>query len=296
MTTPLPPAGWVPDPQHPGQQRWWDGAQWTEFTTAWAQDGTRPPTPSTVGPLRPRPTGPTGSRVRRAISARPKVAAGVGIAAAALILVGAIGIGANAAGGSSDADLAVAPAASTTAEPAARPAATPTPSASAKPSRTATSTPKPSPTPTPVTRVETAETSEAIGYGQSSYEDGNVDVGTTVVVTAGVPGTKVSRWEITTVDGVETGRVLVAETVTVSPVDEVTAIGIRQPPPPPAPEPVPDAGGCDPNYAGVCVPIASDVDCAGGSGNGPAYVAGPVQVIGSDIYDLDRDGDGIACD
>ncbi|WP_245906000.1 hypothetical protein [Mycolicibacterium palauense] len=50
-----------------------------------------------------------------------------------------------------------------------------------------------------------------------------------------------------------------------------------------------------PNYAGACVPIASDVDCAGGSGNGPAYVAGPVQVIGTDIYGLDRDGDGVGC-
>lgn len=52
---------------------------------------------------------------------------------------------------------------------------------------------------------------------------------------------------------------------------------------------------CDPNYSG-CVPIASDVDCAGGKGNGPAYVRGPVSVIGTDIYDLDRDGDGTACD
>jgi hypothetical protein len=53
---------------------------------------------------------------------------------------------------------------------------------------------------------------------------------------------------------------------------------------------------CDPNYAWACVPIASDVDCAGGSGNGPAYVQGPVKVIGYDIYDLDRDGDGIGCE
>ncbi len=52
---------------------------------------------------------------------------------------------------------------------------------------------------------------------------------------------------------------------------------------------------CDPNYSG-CVPIASDVDCAGGPGNGPAYVKGPVNVIGEDIYDLDRDGDGIGCE
>jgi len=52
---------------------------------------------------------------------------------------------------------------------------------------------------------------------------------------------------------------------------------------------------CDPNYD-PCVPVASDVDCAGGSGNGPAYVQGPVTVIGTDIYGLDRDGDGIGCD
>jgi hypothetical protein len=52
---------------------------------------------------------------------------------------------------------------------------------------------------------------------------------------------------------------------------------------------------CDPNYSG-CVPIASDVDCAGGSGDGPAYVKGPVEVIGKDIYRLDRDGDGIGCE
>jgi resuscitation-promoting factor RpfB len=56
------------------------------------------------------------------------------------------------------------------------------------------------------------------------------------------------------------------------------------------------ADGCDPNYANKCVPIASDVDCASGSGNGPAYVDGPVYVVGSDIYDLDRDGDGVACE
>jgi resuscitation-promoting factor RpfB len=56
------------------------------------------------------------------------------------------------------------------------------------------------------------------------------------------------------------------------------------------------AQDCDANYGGVCVPIASDVDCAQGSGNGPAYVTGPVYVIGSDIYGLDRDGDGVACE
>jgi hypothetical protein len=39
------------------------------------------------------------------------------------------------------------------------------------------------------------------------------------------------------------------------------------------------------------LPLASDYDCRGGSGNGPKY-SGPVRVTGSDPYDLDRDGDG----
>nr|WP_243703784.1 hypothetical protein [Mycobacterium marinum] len=60
--------------------------------------------------------------------------------------------------------------------------------------------------------------------------------------------------------------------------------------------PAASAEPCDPNYSGACVPIASDVACAGGSGNGPAYVSGPVTVIGKDIYELDRDGNGVACE
>jgi len=73
----------------------------------------------------------------------------------------------------------------------------------------------------------------------------------------------------------------------------------KQAAPAPVPAPVteePKPGpACDPNYSG-CVPVASDVDCAGGSGDGPAYVQGPIRVIGKDIYGLDRDGDGIACE
>ncbi len=53
---------------------------------------------------------------------------------------------------------------------------------------------------------------------------------------------------------------------------------------------------CHSSYTGACVPLASDVDCAGGSGNGPKYVRGPVRVIGPDVYGLDRDRDGIGCE
>lgn len=62
------------------------------------------------------------------------------------------------------------------------------------------------------------------------------------------------------------------------------------------PESTTSASSCDPNYSGGCVPIASDVDCAGGGGNGPAYVEGPITVVGRDVYKLDRDGDGTACE
>jgi resuscitation-promoting factor RpfB len=54
------------------------------------------------------------------------------------------------------------------------------------------------------------------------------------------------------------------------------------------------SGNCTDGYH-PCLPPASDYDCRGGSGNGPKY-SGPVRVTGSDPYDLDRDGDGKACE
>jgi hypothetical protein len=58
-----------------------------------------------------------------------------------------------------------------------------------------------------------------------------------------------------------------------------------------------DSGSdCDPNYEGQCLdPNSADYDCEDGSGNGPDYT-GPVTVVGDDHFDLDRDGDGSACE
>ncbi len=65
-------------------------------------------------------------------------------------------------------------------------------------------------------------------------------------------------------------------------------------PPPPSP---PTENNCDPNYKGACLdPNAYDYDCAGGEGDGPNYVSGPVYVVGDDPFDLDRDGDRVACE
>lgn len=52
------------------------------------------------------------------------------------------------------------------------------------------------------------------------------------------------------------------------------------------------SSGCDYD---PCLAPASDYDCAGGSGDGPAYT-GYVRVIGGDPYDLDSDGDGVGCE
>ncbi|MDO9355856.1 MAG: G5 domain-containing protein [Solirubrobacteraceae bacterium] len=119
------------------------------------------------------------------------------------------------------------------------------------------------------------------------------DVRASLDATIGVNGTKVTTYRVKYVDGEEVSRELASEAVTVAPVNEVTSNGTRQP----APVPLVQAPSkCDGNYEGVCVPIDSDVDCEGGSGDGPSYIDGPLRVVGTDVYDLDRDGDGIACD
>ncbi len=65
--------------------------------------------------------------------------------------------------------------------------------------------------------------------------------------------------------------------------------------PAPAPTQTPTPTNCTQGYS-PCLPPASDYDCAGGSGDGPEYVYGTVQVTGSDPYGLDSDNDGVGCE
>jgi hypothetical protein len=54
---------------------------------------------------------------------------------------------------------------------------------------------------------------------------------------------------------------------------------------------------CHPNYKGKCLKMnVGDYDCAGGSGNGPNYVTGPVRVVGADPFRLDANHDGVGCE
>jgi hypothetical protein len=77
--------------------------------------------------------------------------------------------------------------------------------------------------------------------------------------------------------------------VDTSPPPTVTEPPSTEPPVTAAPSP-----DCTPGYD-PCIAPGPDVDCAGGSGNGPRYVDGPVNVTGSDPYGLDSDHDGIGC-
>ena len=87
----------------------------------------------------------------------------------------------------------------------------------------------------------------------------------------------------------------------VAPSSAITLVIAKALPPPPTTQPRPppttSARNCHPSYEGACLdPTASDYDCAGGSGNGPKYVQGPVKVRPPDPFDLDADADGLGCE
>jgi len=136
----------------------------------------------------------------------------------------------------------------------------------------------------PTVKKRTITKIQTIPFRTRRVNDPTLAKGTTRVRTRGVAGRKILVYRVTFTDGVQTGKRLLRQEVAKAPVTRVIAVGTTENP------------QCDPNYSGACVPIASDVDCAGGSGNGPAYVQGPVRVVGTDIYALDADGDGIGCD
>lgn len=308
--------GWFPDPTDHSRLRWWDGSAWSagvsQNGTVWDEPLTEP-APAVVRRRMPlwgwvliglvllipvlllspfiAPialviliTGivglSKGSRTWLRLKSR-RAAVGVTASAAVLLLI---------TGGVSAAAFSHPSAPLPVAEPARfadsgqMTQATPTPTS--KPTKT------PTPTPTPVTTTREEVVTEPIAFDQTTIEDANMQRGQTAISTAGQAGEHALTYTVTLVDGVETGRVVTSDVVTVPPVAQVTSVGIYDAPPPPPPA----ESGCDSNYADACVPIASDVDCAWGTGDGPAYFDGVARVVGSDPYDLDRDGDGLACE
>lgn len=153
------------------------------------------------------------------------------------------------------------------------------PLADGSPGALADASPTVAPQPTVETRTVTEE--QQIPFTETTVSDASLPAGTRKVRTPGVAGVRTVVYEVTLTNGRQTAKRMVRETISAAPVTQVVAIGTRE-------------QQCDPNYRGACVPIASDVDCLG-AGRGPVYVQGPVQVVGSDIYRLDRNHDGIGC-
>lgn len=248
--------------------------------------------PAAYGPVSGVPGGGLPRRSRLGPGQRAALYVGGGTLAVLLLCglgvtaVGAlVGAGDPAPGTAVNAGRTGTPAAGASNAVAGAPAPT-APSATA-PTATEPAVPTPSATPlaapTPVVEKKTVTETRSVPFPKRTVKDSSLAKGKTKVRTRGVAGVKTLTYEVTLTDGVETARRLVRQQVTRDPVTEVVAVGTKE------------TRRCDPNYSG-CVPIASDVDCAGGSGNGPAYVRGPVRVIGKDIYGLDHDNDGYGCE
>lgn len=318
----MQPPGWYPDPVNASRQRWWDGNSWgahvTSNGTTWSEP--LPPTPPTAGRASRRMpvwawiligavalipiillspvvavialvvliTGivalAKGSRTWLRLNSRKAAIVVTAAAAAVLLVTGSV-------------SAAVLPNTGSSGNEAARFAAAPSPSDAHDSEESSRSRPTPTPTPTPVASTRDEVVTEVVPFTETRVDDGALAAGQTQVRTPGQNGEKTLTYRVHLLDGQEVSRELISDVVTTQPVTQVIANGTYvAPPPPPAPAPAAPAGNCDSNYADACVPIDSDVDCAGGSGNGPSYFNGIARVVGSDIYDLDRDGDGLACE
>lgn len=271
-------AGWFTDPSDKNKQRWWDGTVWTDDVS---RNGAVWREALPVPRVSPVPAA-------RKFPVWAWIALGVAGLIAVLLIPSLLP-----AAPQNDALVGAVPLVS--GEDAGESEQRSVPAQTSTPVPTRTPTPTPSPTPRTTTRDETV--TQPIAFERVTVEDGTFARGTTQITTGGADGEKTLTYRVTLSDGKEVSRELVSEVVTRDPVSEVTSLGIYDaPPPPPPPAPVVEASGCDPNYAEACVPIDSDVDCAGGGGNGPSYFDGVARVVGTDIYELDRNGDGYACE
>ncbi|MEV5964523.1 G5 domain-containing protein [Kribbella sp. NPDC051952] len=214
---------------------------------------------------------------------------------AALVPVALLAVGALATGcGSSTPTDVGEPAKLASIAPATTPAAVSTPTPTPTPVATPSATSEPSATTAPVKQPTTTKRRvfeyKSIPFKKKTVTDDSIPKGEKSVRTKGANGMRKLTYEVTYVDGVQTTKRLLRQDVSKQPRTQVTVVGTKV-------EEETESSGCDPNYSGACVPIASDVDCSGGSGNGPEYVRGPVYIIGDDIYGLDgNDNDGIGCE
>jgi hypothetical protein len=174
--------------------------------------------------------------------------------------------------------------------PEAASTARPATSESLPPVTTTTSLPATSTSP-PTTTIATVEVPKLVGLRQASAKAALAGRGLRARVTYRSTASDPAGTVISQSRGTGAG---------VLPDSRITMVVAKAPPPPttaPPPPTTTPARSCDPSYPDVCLdPDALDYDCAGGSGNGPRYVNGPIRVRPPDPFDLDREGDGWGCE
>ncbi|WP_081790365.1 DUF2510 domain-containing protein [Nocardioides sp. URHA0032] len=335
LRSPLPPAGWHPDPTNENQVRFWDGQKWTEHTHPRVhgpgvppRTGAPPRTARTKAPwwqtwwavvpslVMCAPLGLVGLWKRRNTARASKIAITVGVAALWIVLIAT----------SDESPDEPTPVASSETETT--PSSTPTPTSAPSSSAPATRT---IPAVTGLSAKEARKALRSSGLGPveltpvpsrkqrgtvlsvSPDEDEVVDPGTAVQLEVAAPLPRVpdvggmSRAKATSVLLRAGFKTKVSSKTTTSGSDnsvlrQFPAAG-RQVQPGSVVrfvvsdlhKPAPPASNCTSGYS-PCLTPAYDYDCANGSGDGPEYVYGTVRVTGSDPYDLDRDGDGYGCD
>ncbi|WP_281369523.1 PASTA domain-containing protein [Nocardioides pelophilus] len=321
-------ADWYPDPRNPALLRYWDGHQWTAHTSprpaGWGGQEWSPYSQ----PSRTQRVPDKGS-TRTGLPAWAVVALVVFVGVATLAVIGTVlstPEPTESAGRSSNDNST--PAAS---EPSDAEASTSAPSPTPTPTPTETEPPKSVvPRLTGMTRDKAEERLTTAGLqlgevrqvfspkapgtvlSQSRRVGASLLAGTTVVLVVAkaypqVPGV-VGRLKAAAVERLKDAGFKVSVT-TESRTSGKDGVVLRQSPSGTARakpgssitivvssviRPVAPPQNCTPGYD-PCLTPASDYDCAGGSGDGPKYT-GFVRVTGYDPYDLDADGDGVACE
>jgi PASTA domain len=166
------------------------------------------------------------------------------------------------------------------------------------PTPTTIPSPDPAPIPSPDPEPETVEVPDLTGMTRADAKQVLADLGLKATTKykftdQDPPGTVISQ-------SPKPGAAVLPST-TVSLMVAKTPPAPEPPPPPPStappPPPTDPEPNCDPSYPDVCLdPAVEDYDCAGGTGNGPGYVEGPIRVRPPDPFDLDREGDGWGCE
>lgn len=81
----------------------------------------------------------------------------------------------------------------------------------------------------PIISKEKVKETEVIPFEETSMNDETIEKGKTVVNQEGVEGELTKTYEITTVDGVQTNRELVGESITKASIAKVILVGTKEP-------------------------------------------------------------------